>query len=198
VNAPALEVSFLEDGAQPADRTAQELATFIGGAQRSLDIAIYDLNLHDSPADQLRDAIQAATARGVPVRLLHNVDFPNPIPVPPPSDPDTTFIQSLGVAIHAVAGVPALMHHKYVIRDGESVWTGSTNWTDDSWARQENLIVTVDSPELAHAFTLDEPLLVRVARPALLRRRREGREGHRSSSARCSAARRAPSVSTGR
>ena len=47
------------------------------------------------------------------------------------------------------------MHHKYVVRDGESVWTGSTNWTDDSWARQENVIVTVDSPELAHAFTLD-------------------------------------------
>ncbi|HEY8736820.1 MAG TPA: phospholipase D-like domain-containing protein [Candidatus Dormibacteraeota bacterium] len=156
MNAPALEVSFLEDGAQPADRTAQELATFIGGAQRSLDIAIYDLNLHDSPADQLRDAIQAATARGVPVRLLHNVDFPNPIPVPPPSDPDTTFIQSLGVAIHAVAGVPALMHHKYVIRDGNSdaacVWTGSMNWTNDSWTREENVILKLPSPPLAAAY----------------------------------------------
>jgi phosphatidylserine/phosphatidylglycerophosphate/cardiolipin synthase-like enzyme len=46
------------------------------------------------------------------------------------------------------------MHHKFVVRDGESVWTGSMNWTDDSWARQENVIVTVDSLDLAHAFTL--------------------------------------------
>jgi phosphatidylserine/phosphatidylglycerophosphate/cardiolipin synthase-like enzyme len=47
------------------------------------------------------------------------------------------------------------MHHKFVVRDGESVWTGSTNWTDDSWSRQENVIVTVDSPELAHAYAID-------------------------------------------
>ena len=39
------------------------------------------------------------------------------------------------------------MHHKYVVRDGESVWTGSTNWTTDSWTLQENVIVVVGSPE---------------------------------------------------
>ena len=44
------------------------------------------------------------------------------------------------------------MHHKYVVRDRKSVWTGSTNWTDDSWSRQENVIVTVDSAELAARF----------------------------------------------
>jgi phosphatidylserine/phosphatidylglycerophosphate/cardiolipin synthase-like enzyme len=47
------------------------------------------------------------------------------------------------------------MHHKYVIRDREAVWTGSTNWTDDSWSREENLIVIVDSEALAQAFELD-------------------------------------------
>src|SRR5512133_460891 len=53
------------------------------------------------------------------------------------------------------AVVPDLMHHKFVVRDGETVWAGSTNWTDDSWSRQENVVVTVASPELARAFTLD-------------------------------------------
>jgi phosphatidylserine/phosphatidylglycerophosphate/cardiolipin synthase-like enzyme len=47
------------------------------------------------------------------------------------------------------------MHHKYVVRDGASVWSGSTNWTQDSWSRQENVVVTVDSPGLAARFRED-------------------------------------------
>jgi len=81
----SLELLFLQDGAQPAERVAGELAAFITGAQRSLDIAIYDLNLTGAPAEKLRAAVQATAARGVAIRLLYNVDFPNPIPVPPPS-----------------------------------------------------------------------------------------------------------------
>jgi phosphatidylserine/phosphatidylglycerophosphate/cardiolipin synthase-like enzyme len=47
------------------------------------------------------------------------------------------------------------MHHKFVVRDGASVWTGSTNWTDDSWTREENVILTLDSPTIARDFTRD-------------------------------------------
>ena len=54
-----------------------------------------------------------------------------------------------------VPGWPDLMHHKYVIRDGTSVWTGSMNWTDDSWTRQENVIVTVESREPSRRFEQD-------------------------------------------
>jgi phosphatidylserine/phosphatidylglycerophosphate/cardiolipin synthase-like enzyme len=64
-------------------------------------------------------------------------------------------IASLGVPAKAVAGVPDLMHHKYVVRDGEDVLSGSTNWTDDSWSRQENVVVKVASAALAHAFALN-------------------------------------------
>jgi phosphatidylserine/phosphatidylglycerophosphate/cardiolipin synthase-like enzyme len=46
------------------------------------------------------------------------------------------------------------MHHKFVVRDGDAVWSGSTNWTDDSWSRQENVIVTVGSSGIAYAYTL--------------------------------------------
>ena len=89
------------------------------------------------------------------MRILYNVDHVNPIPVPPPPEPDVALISSLGVPSKAIAGVPDLMHHKFVVRDGESVWTGSMNWTDDSWSRQENVVITVDSAELAKPFTLD-------------------------------------------
>ena len=47
------------------------------------------------------------------------------------------------------------MHHKYVVRDGAHVWTGSTNWSDDSWSRQENVIAVVHSGELAARYTED-------------------------------------------
>jgi len=57
VSVPALEVSFLQDGAQPAEQMAGELAAFIEAAQVSLDIAIYDLNLTGPPADRLRDRL---------------------------------------------------------------------------------------------------------------------------------------------
>jgi phosphatidylserine/phosphatidylglycerophosphate/cardiolipin synthase-like enzyme len=47
------------------------------------------------------------------------------------------------------------MHHKYVVRDGSTVWTGSTNWTEDSWSREENVILRLVSRELAAEYTLD-------------------------------------------
>jgi phosphatidylserine/phosphatidylglycerophosphate/cardiolipin synthase-like enzyme len=94
-----------------------------------------------------------AAHRGVEIRFLYNVEHPNPIPVPPPPEPDAKLIASLGVPARAIAGVPDLMHHKYVVRDDQDVWTGSMNWTDDSFSRQENVVVTASSLELAGRFT---------------------------------------------
>jgi phosphatidylserine/phosphatidylglycerophosphate/cardiolipin synthase-like enzyme len=47
------------------------------------------------------------------------------------------------------------MHHKYVVRDAATVWTGSMNWTADSWTREENVVVTVDSPAIAARYRDD-------------------------------------------
>ena len=44
------------------------------------------------------------------------------------------------------------MHHKYIVRDGADVWTGSTNWTLDSWTRQENVLATLSDPVVAAAY----------------------------------------------
>jgi phosphatidylserine/phosphatidylglycerophosphate/cardiolipin synthase-like enzyme len=55
--------------------------------------------------------------------------------------------------------MPRLMHHKYMIRDGQTsqgaVWTGSTNFTDDAWTLQENNIIRIDSPELCMYYETD-------------------------------------------
>jgi phosphatidylserine/phosphatidylglycerophosphate/cardiolipin synthase-like enzyme len=90
------------------------------------------------------------------VRLLYNLDQRPPgavAPPPPKTRPDE--IEALPIATCAVPGWPDLMHHKYVVRDAASVWTGSTNWTDDSWSREENVIAVVDSPGIAARYAED-------------------------------------------
>src|SRR5207247_3030125 len=152
---PVINVRTLTDGGQPAIEIARLIEAFLGAAQRSLDLAQYDFNLGPETAAIVGGAIKAAAERGVAVRFVYNVDHRNPIPVPPPPEPDVQLIGSLGVPAKGIAGVPDLMHHKYVVRDGAEVWTGSTNWTDDSWSRQENVIVVVESEELAALFRRD-------------------------------------------
>jgi phosphatidylserine/phosphatidylglycerophosphate/cardiolipin synthase-like enzyme len=150
-----MTVTPLTDGGQQATEVARALHGFIEAARTSLDIAVYDLKLGPGTEELVVDAIEDAGRRGVAVRLAFNVDYRAPIPVPPPPECAPEDVARLHVPTQAIAGVPDLMHHKYVVRDRSSVWTGSTNWTDDSWTREENVIAVVDSPELAHAFTLD-------------------------------------------
>jgi phosphatidylserine/phosphatidylglycerophosphate/cardiolipin synthase-like enzyme len=146
----------LVDGGQPAERTAQALAEFVAAAERSLEIAIYDVRLPDPLAATVSGALEDAARRGVAVRLAYNADYPEDTPpVPPPPRTDPGLLESLPFPTAAIPGVPDLMHHKYVIRDGTSLWTGSTNWTADSWTREENVVVTVDSAGLAARYRED-------------------------------------------
>jgi phosphatidylserine/phosphatidylglycerophosphate/cardiolipin synthase-like enzyme len=145
----------LTDGGQPAERTANALADFIRAAQHTLEIAIYDVRLPDPLAQILRGALDDARSRGVQLRLAYNLDCREGQKVPPPPETEPELVESLPFPTVAIPGVPDLMHHKYVIRDGASVWTGSTNWTADSWTREENVVVTVDSQALAARYLED-------------------------------------------
>ena len=124
-------------------------------AERTLDIAIYDFRLGAEAEAVVIEAIRAAGTRGVAVRLAYNVDHPGPIPVPPPPATDIAAVEALPVPCAAIPGVPDLMHHKYVVRDGDAVWSGSANWTDDSWQREENVLVRVASCDLAAGYARD-------------------------------------------
>jgi phosphatidylserine/phosphatidylglycerophosphate/cardiolipin synthase-like enzyme len=150
-----IDVRTLHDGGQSAEQVAAWIADFIADAEISLDLAQYDFHLQPPTASIVGGAIREARSRGVAVRFIYNVEHRNPIPVPPPPEPDAQLIASLGVPARPIAGVPDLMHHKYAIRDGTTVWTGSMNWTDDSFALQENVVATVASPEVAARYTSD-------------------------------------------
>jgi phosphatidylserine/phosphatidylglycerophosphate/cardiolipin synthase-like enzyme len=132
------------------------IAAFVDGAKQTLELALYDIRLHDETADIVRGALVGAHERGVNVRLVYNVDeVDERPPVPPPPKTEPSLIESLPFATAPVPGWPDLMHHKYVVRDRDAVWAGSTNWTDDSWTREENVIVIVHSTGVAIRFQDD-------------------------------------------
>jgi phosphatidylserine/phosphatidylglycerophosphate/cardiolipin synthase-like enzyme len=150
-----VQVRTLTDGGQPAEQTAHALAEFFAAAKQTLEIAVYDFDLPPELDAIVCGELTAAQKRGVAVRLAYNLDHAQAAPVPPPprTSPDALEAQPFPTA--AIPGVPDLMHHKYVVRDAASVWTGSTNWTADSWTREENVVVTVDSPAIAARYRED-------------------------------------------
>jgi phosphatidylserine/phosphatidylglycerophosphate/cardiolipin synthase-like enzyme len=146
----------LTDGGQPAPSIARILADDLVQARRTVVIAIYDMKLDGEAGAIVQQAVHDAQARGVVVRLVFNEEHARTRPLPPPGFVDYEFLHRLRVASHAIPGEPDLMHHKYVVRDAgtpeASVWTGSTNWTGDSWEREENVIVRLADPAIADAY----------------------------------------------
>jgi phosphatidylserine/phosphatidylglycerophosphate/cardiolipin synthase-like enzyme len=109
------------------------------------------VRLPGDTGDVIADAIRAASARGARVRIAFNDDDPAE-PLPPPPLTERPILETLGVPLKGIPGRYDLMHHKYLVRDGAAVWTGSSNWSLDSWQREENVIVTVASAGVAAAY----------------------------------------------
>jgi phosphatidylserine/phosphatidylglycerophosphate/cardiolipin synthase-like enzyme len=151
-----ITVHTLTDGGQTSLDVAHKIADFVAPAKESLELALYDLRLHDDTGDVVRGALVGAHERGIHVRLLYNLDKDDQRPpLPPPPKTEPSLVESLPFETVAVPGWPDLMHHKYIVRDRDAVWTGSANWTDDSWTREENVIVIVESTGVAIRFQED-------------------------------------------
>src|SRR5262249_34053396 len=154
--------SFLAEGEQTAVAIATRLATFIRGAQRSLDFAIYDFRLSDPLKAIIADALRERAGAGIAIRIAYDADKPSAPRWDTGMDPAPSgtgaFVQSLGYPYRRIGGLK-LMHSKYVVRDiglpSAAVWTGSTNFTDASWTLQENNILQVTSPQLAAYYARD-------------------------------------------
>src|SRR3954447_16378002 len=151
-----LAAFFLAEGEQSGEAVAHLLADFIAGANQSLDIAVYDMRLNDSLKTILSDALRERARAGVAIRIAYDADKPEAPMLERGQDPAPAgtgqFVQSLGYPWRRIGGVK-LMHHKYIVRDANSpqasVWTGSTNWTTDSWTLQENNVIQILSPAVA-------------------------------------------------
>jgi phosphatidylserine/phosphatidylglycerophosphate/cardiolipin synthase-like enzyme len=162
-NKDTIEIFFLCQGCQSAESVAERLAQFISSATKTLDVCIYSFNLCDKVCDIVTQAIQERAKVGVTVRVAYDAGTQHDSVAEPDNDwcdistPD--FVASLGVPSKPIEGYRALMHDKYIIVDADTpdakVLTGSTNFTDDSWALEENNIVILHSQKIASYYTHD-------------------------------------------
>src|SRR6476620_6747280 len=150
-----VSVFFLAEGEQPADQVMARLTTFIRAAKQTLDLAVYDMRFGDPLRTQLALALRARADAGVQIRFCYDGDKPPQPNVAAGQDPAPAgtgaFVQSLGYPWRRIAGMK-LMHSKFVVRDGQAVWTGSANMTDDAFTLMENNIGEIDSSALANYY----------------------------------------------
>jgi phosphatidylserine/phosphatidylglycerophosphate/cardiolipin synthase-like enzyme len=149
---------------------AKLAADFIAGARKSLDIAIYDFRLDGDAAAMVSAALRERARNNVAIRIIYDAttepqgnDVTDLAPVHLEADfkaPGTeTFVNSfVDIAqIKPVTGYRALMHCKYLVRDGDSddaaMFFGSANYTGDSWGLQESNLLHIRSRPLAAFFT---------------------------------------------
>jgi phosphatidylserine/phosphatidylglycerophosphate/cardiolipin synthase-like enzyme len=179
----AIEVMFLQQqGLDPftatPERTAQirdvaiRLAQFIGEAKSTIDIAIYDFRLRDEAATIVADGLRSRARKGIRTRIAYD-SATNPgadaIPTVAPSQIESdqrpigtdSFVRSFAdvAQVNGITGYRALMHNKYILRDVDSadaaVFTGSSNYTNDSWGLQDNNLLYLRSQQLASYYAKD-------------------------------------------
>jgi len=151
---------------------AGRIARFISEARTTLDIAIYDFRLQDDAAAVIADALRERAKNNVVIRIIYDAatdpggdTVPTAAPAHLEADrkpPGTeTFVRSFAdiAQVKGITGYRVLMHSKYLIRDGASadaaVFTGSANYTNDSWGLQENNLLQLRSQVLASYYGKD-------------------------------------------
>ncbi len=151
----ALRLQTLTPGAQSAEAVAGSLADWLRPTRRTLDLALYNVRVPGTAGGRLHATVRDAAARGVAVRILvHKPGVPVlPLHAAPTPRTRLDLLRALGAQVRTVDDARRLMHHKFAIRDEESVWTGSANWTLDDFALEENVVMQVRAPEVAAAFT---------------------------------------------
>ncbi|NOY99045.1 MAG: hypothetical protein GXP40_07570 [Chloroflexi bacterium] len=120
----------------------EKLIEYIDGAQQSIHIASFEFDL-----TPVAEALIAAHERGVDVRWVtddeHGIEADED-----PGRGQFAMLEDAGIVVKD-DGRGALMHNKFWIFDGETVWTGSTNITVSGAFKQNNNVIVVHSPAVA-------------------------------------------------
>ena len=121
---------------------AGRLIEKINAAQTSIHIASFEFDL-----TPVADALIAAKQRGVDVKWVtddeHGLESDEE-----PGHGQFAMLREAGIEVRSDTR-SALMHNKFWIFDGQIVWTGSTNITENGIFDQDNNTIVIQSPELA-------------------------------------------------
>ncbi|MFQ6102151.1 MAG: phosphatidylserine/phosphatidylglycerophosphate/cardiolipin synthase family protein [Anaerolineae bacterium] len=121
----------------------EELVTVIEQAEASVDVAAYDFDL-----DRVADALIAAYRdNNLQVRLVIESDNAG--------EEAVAELRRAGIPIVEDGRDSGLMHDKFVAIDGQWVWTGSWNLTENGTYRNNNNAVLIASPALAENYTAE-------------------------------------------
>lgn len=124
---------------------AGNLIQQIDKAQKTIHIASFETDLSD-----VANALIRAKDRGVDVRWI--TDDENGIMVDrQPGRGQFAMLKKAGIKVIDDER-SGLMHNKFWIFDGQTVWTGSTNVTVSGMFEQDNNVVVIESPALAAVY----------------------------------------------
>jgi len=135
--------------------SSKHLVDFIRAAKKSLDVAIYDLK-EPSVIQALLDLAHAGKAK---VRIRYDATTGSKIAgaskTVDPKPPTTPAIKDAGLGAIAEPINDKgrhLMHNKFLIRDGNTVWSGSGNFTVGGLHLQDNNYFIVESAKVAASY----------------------------------------------
>ncbi len=135
----------INDPDQIAGSIEEDLIARIDAAQNSIHIAAFEFNL-----TPVAEALIDAHNRGVDVRWI--TDDENGIEADE-EDGRGQFAMLEDAGIEVVDdGRSALMHNKFIIFDGQVVWTGATNLTENGIFANNNNAIVIESEELAAIY----------------------------------------------
>ena len=132
------------------------IVNFINNSKKKIDISVQELD-----SDPIARAIVNARIRGVSVRLVTEMDYLRATkPAPDPFIPSGQYehnrqIQNaiLRSAIPVYSDFnPNIFHQKFMIRDGSSVLTGSTNFTTTGTSVNLNHVIIIHDRKVANTY----------------------------------------------
>ena len=118
------------------------LIDLIDGAQSTIDAAMFEFDLED-----VAQALIRAHQRGVQVRLVYDNEHTE-------GDPQIDEVMAAGIPATPDER-SAFMHDKFYVFDGKTVWTGSTNITENGMYRNNNNSIVINSEALAANYTAE-------------------------------------------